>query len=173
MLHWPRLRAWLDDDREDIRLRNRLAEAARTWSASWRDLGALLRGVQLDVAVPWRERGGSFNALEQEFLDAGITADRAARAGQLRRTRQLRRLTAVFAAVTLVLAGTTTWALRAQRTAQEREAHARALIDAATALPLFSEDPAEDAGTRAHSDTRDVWADRRPEHRQAGAVRGR
>ncbi|MGM1062249.1 nSTAND1 domain-containing NTPase [Saccharothrix sp. Mg75] len=149
---WPRLRAWLDDDREDIRLRGRLAEAARTWSGLGRDPGALLRGVQLDAAVAWRERGGLPSALEQEFLDAGVTADRAARAGQLRRARQLQRLTAVLTAVTLVLAGTTTWALRAQQTARERETYAKALTDAAMASALAPDDPAGAArlGVRAY-----------------------
>ncbi|MEU5159112.1 hypothetical protein AB0G74_05800 [Streptomyces sp. NPDC020875] len=47
---WPRLRAWIDTDRELLRLRRRLAEGARVWTELGRDPGALLRGSQLEAA---------------------------------------------------------------------------------------------------------------------------
>ncbi|AZK95475.1 WD40 repeat domain-containing protein [Streptomyces tsukubensis] len=47
---WPRLRGWIDADRDVLRLHRRLAEAARTWEQVGRDAGALLRGSQLEAA---------------------------------------------------------------------------------------------------------------------------
>ncbi|MEU3600513.1 hypothetical protein ABZ714_17615 [Streptomyces sp. NPDC006798] len=47
---WPRLRAWVDADRDVLRLRRRLAEGARVWTELGRDPGALLRGSQLEAA---------------------------------------------------------------------------------------------------------------------------
>lgn len=41
---WPRLRGWVDEDRERLRLHRRLTEAARTWQQLDRDAGALYRG---------------------------------------------------------------------------------------------------------------------------------
>jgi hypothetical protein len=43
---WPRLRQWIDNDRSDLRLHRRLAEAATNWADTGRDPGALYRGVR-------------------------------------------------------------------------------------------------------------------------------
>ncbi|MFE0421583.1 WD40 repeat domain-containing protein [Streptomyces sp. NPDC058953] len=47
---WPRLRAWIDADRDVLRLRRRLAEGSRVWAELGGDAGALLRGGQLEAA---------------------------------------------------------------------------------------------------------------------------
>ncbi|MFJ3696505.1 hypothetical protein ACIPW9_20570 [Streptomyces sp. NPDC090052] len=47
---WPRLRGWIDEDRERLRLHRRLTDAARTWEELGRDPGALYRGVRLASA---------------------------------------------------------------------------------------------------------------------------
>ncbi|WP_449349217.1 nSTAND1 domain-containing NTPase [Streptomyces shaanxiensis] len=63
---WPRLRAWLDADRERLRLHRALTEAALGWDALGRDAGALYRGTRLTLAraafgaEPTRE-GGELN----------------------------------------------------------------------------------------------------------------
>lgn len=41
---WPRLRGWIEEDRERLRLHRRLTDAARTWEELGRDPGALYRG---------------------------------------------------------------------------------------------------------------------------------
>ncbi|MFH8618958.1 hypothetical protein ACH4E8_28375 [Streptomyces sp. NPDC017979] len=47
---WPRLRGWIEADRDALRLHRRLAAAARLWDDLGRDAGALYRGGQLDAA---------------------------------------------------------------------------------------------------------------------------
>lgn len=48
---WPRLRGWIDEDRERLRLHRRLTDAARMWEELGRDPGALYRGCG------WHRRG--------------------------------------------------------------------------------------------------------------------
>ncbi|MFE0425948.1 WD40 repeat domain-containing protein [Streptomyces sp. NPDC058953] len=44
---WPRLRGWIERDRDRLRLHRGLTDAARTWDGLGRDEGALYRGAQL------------------------------------------------------------------------------------------------------------------------------
>lgn len=78
---WPRLREWLNEDRDGLRLHRQLTEAAREWQLLDRDPGALYRGARLAQA---RERisanpptgiagnASRMNALERTFLGASI-----------------------------------------------------------------------------------------------------
>ncbi|MFB7629463.1 hypothetical protein ACFC0M_00715 [Streptomyces sp. NPDC056149] len=43
---WSRLRAWIDEARDRLRLHRRLAQDACTWDALGRDDGALYRGAR-------------------------------------------------------------------------------------------------------------------------------
>jgi WD40 repeat protein/DNA-binding SARP family transcriptional activator len=68
---WPRLCAWLEEDREEIVALGHLREAAASWADLDRDPGGLYRGARLGVALDISEgRSGSLPALEREFLDA-------------------------------------------------------------------------------------------------------
>ncbi|KAA6213902.1 hypothetical protein CP973_32525 [Streptomyces albofaciens JCM 4342] len=94
---WPRLRHWLDEDREALRTHRRLTAAAEAWHELGRDAGALYRGAQLAGAQSWaRAHGSALNALEADFLHSATRADR-------RRGRRARWLTATLGAL-LVLA---------------------------------------------------------------------
>ncbi len=46
---WPRLRAWLEEDRERIVALGHLRESAASWETLDRDAGALYRGARLDT----------------------------------------------------------------------------------------------------------------------------
>ncbi|GFE11955.1 hypothetical protein Sgleb_75920 [Streptomyces glebosus] len=88
---WPRLRRWLDEDREALRIHRRLTTAAQTWDELDHDSGALYRGVQLAAAQAWfREHGNALNELEHDFLHSGIRRER-------RRGRRARWVTATLA----------------------------------------------------------------------------
>ena len=50
---WPRLRAWLEEDRDGRRLHRHVTEAAAAWVAEGRDTGALYRGTRLGAAQDW------------------------------------------------------------------------------------------------------------------------
>ncbi len=47
---WPRLRRWLDDDRDGLRIHRHLTEAATGWLVSGRDTGELHRGGRLELS---------------------------------------------------------------------------------------------------------------------------
>jgi WD40 repeat protein/DNA-binding SARP family transcriptional activator len=50
---WPRLRDWLNEDREGLRLHRQLSEAAHDWELLEHDPGALYRGARLSQANEW------------------------------------------------------------------------------------------------------------------------
>jgi WD40 repeat protein/DNA-binding SARP family transcriptional activator len=68
---WPRLREWIEDDREDLKVHRNLSHAAQEWERLGRDEGALYRGARLAEGSEWAERGdpGPTEA-EREFLAA-------------------------------------------------------------------------------------------------------
>ncbi|MEU5599270.1 XRE family transcriptional regulator [Streptomyces sp. NPDC020298] len=101
---WPRLRDWLAEDREGLRVHRELTQAARQWATVGRDAGALYRGVRLDRAHAWAV-ARDIHALsgdERDFLAASLRARSRERAAALRERRRLR---ALLALVTALLAG--------------------------------------------------------------------
>lgn len=81
LLHaWPRLRDWIDEDRNDNLLRQRLEEDGRTWEDSDRDTSLLYRGSRLEQARAWRKTTGG------TFLTRGAVEFLAASARLRRRT---------------------------------------------------------------------------------------
>ncbi|WP_019891063.1 hypothetical protein [Streptomyces purpureus] len=103
---WPRLRGWIDADRERIRLHRRLTEAAVAWDELDRDPGALFRGSRLaasEDAFPEAERPRTLTPLEGAFLTAALAARDDERRAAARTARRLRTF-AVSVSVLLVLA---------------------------------------------------------------------
>ena len=108
---WPTLRAWLDEDREGIRLHRQLGDAARLWEAGGRDASDLYRGTRLSAVADWAElHGEQLNATERSFIDASLEEAGRERRAQLRANRRLHGLLAgavallVFAALAGVVA---------------------------------------------------------------------
>jgi WD40 repeat protein len=82
---WPRLRGWIDEDREALRLQRRLTDASREWEAADREESLLYRGPSL---AAWEGRDlSALNDREREFLRAGRDRDQRDRAARRRRTR--------------------------------------------------------------------------------------
>ncbi|GAA1299966.1 XRE family transcriptional regulator [Saccharothrix xinjiangensis] len=130
---WPRLAAWLDEDRDALRAHRRLTEAAAAWRAHHRDPDALYRGAHLEQADRLRDR---LNPGEREFLDASLASQRELLADRRRGVRRLRRLVAGLVVLAVLLAGTAVYAGSAQRTAarERNEALSLRAADAAVAL---------------------------------------
>ncbi|MDN3059811.1 hypothetical protein PH213_35880 [Streptomyces sp. SRF1] len=134
---WPRLRAWVEEDRERLRIHRHLTEAARAWAELDRDSGALYRGTRLAILRDWASRDGSrdeLNAVERAFLDASVSLEDGERAAAVRRHRHLRLLAAGLALLLLVVTGVSVVALqqredavRAHRVAVSRQLAAEAL----------------------------------------------
>ncbi|WP_399891361.1 WD40 repeat domain-containing protein [Streptomyces sp. BBFR51] len=111
---WPRLRGWIDAERDRLRVHRALSEAARTWLTLGRENAALYAGSRLAAAhdaFPQDHRSGQLTPVEREFLAASIRRRR--RAVWLRRG-----LSAALALLVLVASGTAVVALRARATAQ-------------------------------------------------------
>jgi WD40 repeat protein/DNA-binding SARP family transcriptional activator len=105
---WPRLRAWLDEDRDGIRLHQHLTQTAIEWARGGRDPDELYRGPRLIAALDWVERTQpDLNQTEREFL-AESTARRDQAAHQAAETdrqqrRANRRLRIALAAAAILL----------------------------------------------------------------------
>ena len=68
---WPTLRAWLEQDREGLRLHRHLTRAAEGWERQGRDAGELYRGARLAQATTWAETHASqLSAAEMDYLAA-------------------------------------------------------------------------------------------------------
>lgn len=75
LLHaWPRLRDWIDEDRNGNLLRQRLEEDGRAWESSHRDPALLYRGSRLEQARTWADSSGDtfLTRSAVEFLAASV-----------------------------------------------------------------------------------------------------
>ncbi|MDH6213241.1 hypothetical protein [Streptomyces pseudovenezuelae] len=149
---WPRLRAWIDEDRERLRLHRRLTEAAGAWTELGRDAGALYRGIRLSEA---REAFGDgneegrgacggeggprtreLNPLERDFLAASVSAYEHGVRSTTRAARRLRALTGALAVLLClaVVAGVAAWRQNGVSSRQRDEAEARRVAAQADTL---------------------------------------
>jgi WD40 repeat protein len=111
---WPRLRGWIDAERDRLRVHRSLSEAARTWQELGRESAALYAGSRLAAAreaFPEDRRDDELTRAEREFLSA---SERRRRRGVWRR----RAVSAVLAVLVLAASGTAVVALRLSATAQ-------------------------------------------------------
>jgi WD40 repeat protein len=68
---WPTLRKWLDEDRRELRVQRRLAEAAGEWNEKGRQADYLYTGARmLDAEELFTRKPSLVNQLEREFLEA-------------------------------------------------------------------------------------------------------
>ncbi|MDQ1460786.1 MAG: hypothetical protein QOI08_2270, partial [Actinomycetota bacterium] len=140
---WPRLREWIDESRDDLRMRQKVAAAASEWQSNDRHPDLLYRGSPLTAALEWFVRGGDEpGSLSAEFLEAGRkaleTEVNAAHADE-RRRRRVRRV-AFTALTTLLLAAgvASVIALLALRTSRKNETLAQARFARALATQADS-----------------------------------
>ena len=136
---WPRLREWLEQDREGQRILHHLTTVADSWETLGRPDSELYRGVRLARALDWRARTGpELTTVEEVFLEASDSLSRAELRSaqerarhQARVSRRLRHL--LITAVVLLLAATGAGLYAAEQTRTARNARTtaeRAAIDA-------------------------------------------
>ncbi|WP_063787278.1 hypothetical protein [Streptomyces sp. NBRC 110028] len=182
---WPRLCAWIDDERDRLRVHRSLSEAARTWQVLGRENAALYAGSRLTAAHDAfprdtgaeDRRGDELTPLERQFLSASLR--RRHRAVRLRRS-----VVAVLTALVLLATGTAVVALQARVTAQNErddavfgrltaEADSVRDTDAGLAARLdvaaYHMRTTPDLRTRLASDAGRVLATRLPGHRGLGS----
>jgi hypothetical protein len=104
LLHsWPRLEAWLEEDRTGHAVRGMLVEAARRWQESGQDRDMLLRGLPLAHTVDWAAHAAGDELLPDElgFLRLSLERDALERVNDHTTARRLK--VAVWALAVLVV----------------------------------------------------------------------
>jgi DNA-binding SARP family transcriptional activator/WD40 repeat protein len=106
---WPRLRSWLDDVVDGLRIMRHLAVAAESWDELGRPDSELYRGVRQARAAEWRRsHDPALTPAERAFLDTSAelaeTEERATEEQVRRERRSNQRLRAGLAAVAVLLA---------------------------------------------------------------------
>ncbi|GAB4510285.1 MAG: hypothetical protein OHK0046_06820 [Anaerolineae bacterium] len=146
---WARLRSWLNDSREDLRMQRRLGSASDEWVASNRDPSFLARGARLEQFESWSQTTTlALSTSEHAYLEASIAAREAMLAAEKarqereealeRRSRnQLRILVAV-----MTIAAVVGFILAIFAFSQRREAE-NARAEAETNAEIAQENAAE------------------------------
>ncbi len=95
---WPRLRNWLEEDREGLRIHQDLGVAAQAWSGHLqRDPSGLYRGLRLEQAIDWfATHTDQLTALEMDFLETSYRWETGEQEKERRRTTLLRRFAIGF-----------------------------------------------------------------------------
>ncbi|HEY7722341.1 MAG TPA: BTAD domain-containing putative transcriptional regulator, partial [Pedococcus sp.] len=135
---WPRLRAWLDEDVEGLRIMRHLAVAAESWDELGRPDSELYRGVRQARAAEWAQTtDAGLTGTERDFLDASAAlAEKEQRAteAQVRRERQLnQRLRLGLGVVAALLAAAIVAGTLAIAAAERADQQAAAASDRARA----------------------------------------
>ncbi|HKN51406.1 MAG TPA: WD40 repeat domain-containing protein, partial [Amycolatopsis sp.] len=139
---WPRLRDWLDEDREGRRLHRELTEATGAWEVLERDRDALYRGIRLARAQEWAMRhAGALATRERAFLDASRTAEHAEHELGRRRSRRLRQVVTLLSVLLVLAAATTTYAIKVQQSATRQRNTALSQVVAGKATTLRPTNP--------------------------------
>jgi predicted amidohydrolase/energy-coupling factor transporter ATP-binding protein EcfA2 len=154
---WPRLRGWIEQDRERLRLHRKLTDAARTWEELDRDPGALYRGTRLATAEETftPERQDHLTALEHTFLTTSATTRDQEEDAAARTTRRLRTLTVTLSVLLALAVATSLIAWRQSRISDQR----RQEVDGAQQITLAQRLAAESANLiSANSDLASLLA---------------
>jgi len=91
---WPRLRGWLNEDREGLIVHRHITHSAHGWEAAGRDPGELYRGARLAAALDWAVGSVDLTGEERAFLEASAAAHEHELSEARRRARRLRALLA-------------------------------------------------------------------------------
>ncbi len=88
---WARLAGWIEERRDDLRMRQRLAAATRDWEDAGEDAGYLLTGTRLQQLAAWA--AGTDVAIppsSRRYLEASVVATRAAETAEAERAARER-----------------------------------------------------------------------------------
>jgi WD40 repeat protein len=160
---WPRLRSWLEEDREGLRLLGHLRTSAHEWDRRGRDPAELQRGARLAATLDWIEAADpALDDVERDFLDASRTAEEseleAARDRARRDTRSKRRLRGLLAGAAVLLVAVLVAGLLAVRQRDRADSAARdAQVQASRANAAAKDAEAE--ASRADAAAEDAEAE--------------
>jgi WD40 repeat protein len=160
--HWDKLRGWLEEGRDVLRLRQGISEAAADWRKGGRESSLLVhRGRRLQLVETMREQGAlKLSSLESEYI----------KGCRRHRDAQRRMFIAGFAIVLITVFGLAIWALagwRAEsqqaRNAEDRGVEAAKQRDKAEQQKIAAQEQARIAETRRLSAESSLALTRYPE----------
>lgn len=125
---WPRLSQWINDDRDQLRIRQQLTDAAETWEHADRDPDLLYRGARLALAEEcMNQRSVAAGAVVEDFLQASQALIEHEQRRERLYVRRLRLAVVALSALFIVTIAATAYALhsRAQALQQEASTYAR------------------------------------------------
>jgi WD40 repeat protein/serine/threonine protein kinase len=134
---WGRLRGWLDESRDDLRMRRQLARVSEEWRQADQDPSFALRGTRLEQFESWsRTTQLALTKGEHDYLKVStelrderqaVESARQVREAKLeKRTRRvLQALVAVFALATLISLGLLLFAINQRQSALHNAAEAQ------------------------------------------------
>ncbi len=120
--HWPRLRNWLNENRDALRLREGIRQAAQEWELGNKDASLLMhRGARLEEAVSIPDRRNiSLNQQEINYLTACVNLQsKEILIKENRRKWVIASITAVLMVLSAVLGGWNITRMEARRQADE------------------------------------------------------
>jgi WD40 repeat protein/DNA-binding SARP family transcriptional activator len=139
MREWPRLRDWIDADREGLRIHRNLNAAAREWEALGRDDGALYRGARLAEATEWNAaQRPHLNETERAFVAA---SEEAREHDRVTRRRRVALAFGSLAVVLLAISVVAVVSISQRREAQRQREISDSRELAARAASLLDSDP--------------------------------
>ncbi|MFJ9634457.1 helix-turn-helix domain-containing protein [Streptomyces sp. NPDC101175] len=125
---WPRLNQWITDDRDGLRTRQQLADAADHWGSTDRDPDLLYRGTQLAMAEEWAERH-PWTAVAQmkDYLLASRDREDQEQRREKRSVRLLRLAVVALSALLVVTVAATSSVFFMREYARAKETQTRLL----------------------------------------------
>ncbi|WNV87047.1 helix-turn-helix domain-containing protein [Umezawaea sp. Da 62-37] len=138
---WPRLRDWIAEDRDLLRIHRQLTDATDVWEAHGRDPDTLYSGSRLIRAQ--ESLGDVVTTRERAFLDASTAGELSRQVADRRRTRRLKQLVAMLSVLVLLFAGAVVVAVNAEREAARQRNTALALKAAGEVADMLDGDPAK------------------------------
>jgi WD40 repeat protein len=127
---WPRLTAWVDDNREFRTWQEGLRRAIRQWRDHEQDTRFLLAGPHIAGALEWmRLRHPELTTAEQDYIELSVKA-----AARRRRRRQYRFGAAAFAVVIALAAGAFAIQQRLNSDIQQRDSLSQQIATEAAGL---------------------------------------
>jgi Novel STAND NTPase 1/TIR domain/Protein of unknown function (DUF1566) len=111
---WPRLKSWVNESRDALRIERQTLQAAEEWDVSERDPGLLLGGTKLAAASEWaKEHEQDLPERTRQFL----TDSRRQAEDERKKKRRLMELAALMAVFAI---GTLSWLFYDQRQRAQR-----------------------------------------------------
>ncbi|MEU4549563.1 serine/threonine-protein kinase [Nonomuraea dietziae] len=136
-LAWPRLRAWIQAERDGLAVHRRIAAAATSWASGGRRESDLFQGSTLDAAQRWAATGRrniTLTPAERDFLEAGVAMVR-------RRGRRVRAISVALAVMLVLALAAGGFAVRQSRQVAEQRDVAESGRLAALADSVRAKDP--------------------------------